>query len=106
MVETNPLLIGSRRCRLRLCERSVFTKRALDDQVHRFALPTLPNHAIPAGVRDKISPCAAVRVHQITAPSNGGNAIIRANRVTITARSGHHDPRRPSAPVPSVAAGI
>ena len=64
--------------------------RARDDRVHRCALPTLPNHAIPAGVRDEISPCAAVGVHQLTAPANGGNAIIRTNRVTITARIGYH----------------
>ncbi len=106
MVETNPYDNRLPPLQATLARTERVTNRARDDRVHRFALPTLPNQAIPAGVRDEISPCAAVRVHQLTAPANGGNAIIRTNRVTITARIGYHTPRRPFAPVPSIAAGI
>ena len=64
------------------------TKRALDHRVHRFALPTLPKQAIQAGVSNEISPRSAFGVHQMTAPANGWNEIIRSHGVTVKARIG------------------
>ena len=64
------------------------TNRARNHRVHRFALPTLPTQAIQAGVSNEISPRAAFGVHQMTAPPNGWNEIIRSHGVTVKARIG------------------
>jgi hypothetical protein len=77
-----------------------------DHRVDCFGLPALPKQTIQAPLRNQIGSRPALRVEQITAPSNRRNQIVILNSLTIKARVGHHHPCFPLALVMSIAADI
>jgi hypothetical protein len=59
------------------------TELAFDHRVYRFGLPTLSKQAIQARLGNQLGSCSALRVKQITTPSNRRNQIIISDGLAI-----------------------